>query len=68
MLKREENKELFDALCDNFNIKSNSTSFDDPFLSEIKSLKIDNIKSLKGIEKLVNLEYLEIVKLHYLKI
>ena len=61
MLKREENVELFEAINHNLMIRSNSNYFDDALLSKITSLKIDNIKSLKGLEKLVNLEYLEIV-------
>ena len=61
MLKREDNIELFDEICSNLMISSNANYFDDAFLRKIKSLKIDDIRSLKGIEKLINLEYLEIV-------
>ena len=61
MLRKEENLELFEAISQNLMIKSNSDCFDDAFLSKINVLKIDNVKSLKGLEKLVNLEYLEIV-------
>ena len=60
MLRREENKELFDTICEENNI-FNSNCLDDSFLSEIKSLTIESIKTLKGIEKLVNLETLEII-------
>lgn len=61
MLKREDNIKLFEAIYRNLMIGENLTFFDDSILSKIKSLKIDSIDSLKGIEKLVNLEYLEIV-------
>ena len=61
MLKRDDNIELFEAINHSLMIRSDSNCFDDAFLSKITSLKIDNIKSLKGLEKLVNLEELEIV-------
>jgi len=61
MLKREDNIELFDAISHNLMIRVNSNYFDDALLSKITALKIDSIESLKGLEKLVNLEYLEII-------
>ena len=61
MLKREENIELFEAINNSLLVRNESSYFDDVFLSKIKSLKLDNIKSLKGIEKLENLEYLDII-------
>lgn len=61
MLKREENVELFEAINNSLFVRNDSNYFDDAFLSKIKSLKIDNIKSLKGLDKLENLEYLDIV-------
>ena len=61
MLRREDNIELFDAICANLLIDNKTRCFNDEILSDIKELKIDEIKTLKGIEQLVNLEYLEIV-------
>lgn len=61
MLRREDNIELFDAICSNLFIEDIPKCFDDAFLARIRNLKIDNIKSLKGLEQLVNLELLEIV-------
>ena len=60
MLRREENIRLFDAICSNLNINNDCNCFDNALLRKITSLKIDSIKSLRGIEKLINLEYLEI--------
>lgn len=61
MLKREENVELFDSICSNYMIREDVSFFDDFFLEKIKTLKIDSIKTLNGIQKLKNLEILEIV-------
>ena len=61
MLRKEENIELFNAICSSLGIDNRLDFFDDALLYGVKSLKIDNINSLKGIEKLVNLESLEIV-------
>ena len=61
MLRREDNVELFDAICSNLFVEDKPKCFDDAILKSIRNLKIDNIKSLKGLEQLVNLELLEIV-------
>lgn len=61
MLRREDNIELFDAICSNLLIENKPRCFDDELLKSISALKIDNIKSLNGLEQLENLEYLEIV-------
>ncbi len=60
MLEKKENIKLFNAICQNYNINQNINSFSDDFLSQITSLKIEDIDTLKGIEKLKNLNYLEI--------
>lgn len=61
MLERKENPELFEQIEISLNIMGNLSVLPDSLLSRIKSLKLDHIESLKGIEKLTNLEYLEIV-------
>ncbi len=61
MLRREDNIELFDAICGKLLIDNKSGCFNDEILSQIKELNINEIKTLKGIEQLVNLEYLDIV-------
>lgn len=61
MLERKENPELFEQIETSLNINGNLSVLSDSLLSRIKSLKLDHIDSLKGIEKLINLEYLEIV-------
>ena len=61
MLRREDNVELFDAICTSRIIENKYGYFNDEDLAKIKELKIDEIKTLKGIEKLINLESLDIV-------
>ena len=61
MLKREENIKLFDSINNMLVVKNTSNVFDDALLSKITYLRLDDIDTLKGIEKLINLEMLEIV-------
>ena len=62
MLKREKNIKLFDSINNMLVARNTSNVFDDTFLSKITYLRIDDIDTLKGIEKLINLEMLEIVR------
>lgn len=61
MLERKENPKLFEEIEINLNINGNLSVLSDSLLMRIKSLKLDNIDYLKGIEKLINLESLEII-------
>ena len=61
MLERKENPELFEQIETSLNINGNLSILTDSLLLRVKSLKLDHVDSLKGIEKLTNLEYLEIV-------
>ena len=61
MLERKENPELFEQIVMNFNFPGNLSVLSDSVLSRIASLRLNHIESLKGLEKLVNLEHLEIV-------
>lgn len=61
MLERKENEKLYDSINNMLVDKNTSNIFDDAFLNKITYLKINDIDTLKGIEKLNNLEVLEIV-------
>lgn len=61
MLERKENVKLYDAICDNLKIRNNYNIFSNEFLASITNIKISDIDSLKGIEKLINLKSLEII-------
>lgn len=62
MLERVTNEQLFDEICNQLNLDSSINVLSYTLLAKIKRLRIVNgVDSLRGIEKLVNLEYLEIV-------
>jgi len=61
MLERKENLKLFEEIETSLNINGNLSILSDSLLMRVKSLRINDIDSLKGIEKLVNLESLEII-------
>jgi len=61
MLERKENPKLFEEIESNLMINGNLSVLSDSLLMRIKSLKLKDIDYLKGIEKLVNLESLEII-------
>lgn len=60
MFKREENIKLFDCISKML-ANNNSNVFNDALLGKITYLKLEDIDSLKGIEKIKNLERLEII-------
>ena len=61
MLERRENPKLFEEIETSLNINGNLSVLSDSLLMRVKSLRLNDIDSLKGIEKLTNLENLEIV-------
>lgn len=61
MLERVTNERLFNEICSQLKIDNSVNVLSYTLLSKIKKLRLNNIDSLKGIEKIVDLEYLEIV-------
>lgn len=61
MLERKENPKLFEEIENSLKINGNLSVLSDSLLQRVKSLRLNDVDSLKGIEKLVNLESLEII-------